>query len=282
MSTADLDTALLDLTDAQLNAALVRRAQAKADRMKRQSADRMAKLRERRLAAAQPVNSDAGVTQSVTQEKRNITSESYADSDAGVTQEQGTAPSPSPALSPVPPIPPTPTPNPLNPPEPPQAAGGEDEEVKAEKQRKAAEHRALSIRIGSIVRRKPSTDWLPKEKTALVKLYPLPEADIAVVERYYAAPMDAARDYRRRDLFTLLNNWPGEVDRANRHFGLNGHSLSAAKPLDEIVTEEIFRAFMTSDPDNGRFAPMLNELPLPISRLRTVRETFTAWKAKQP
>ncbi|MBK1835380.1 hypothetical protein [Roseibacillus ishigakijimensis] len=40
------------------------------------------------------------------------------------------------------------------------------------------------------------------------------EDDLATLEGYYLAKHESGRDYRRRDLQTLLNNWTGELDRA--------------------------------------------------------------------
>ena len=74
--------------------------------------------------------------------------------------------------------------------------------------------RALAPRVGAIMRRRPDTAWGKKEKDALAALYPLPLEDLALVETYYSALIPSARDIRRRDLVTLLNNWSGEVDRA--------------------------------------------------------------------
>lgn len=102
-----------------------------------------------------------------------------------------------------------------------------DEDKSSSRGASKEELKSLSIRIGAIMKRRPSTEWLPKEKKALKALAPIPEEDIAAVEKYYAAPVQIASDYRRRDVFTLLNNWPGEVDRANRHFSSPANSKPA-------------------------------------------------------
>jgi len=77
----------------------------------------------------------------------------------------------------------------------------------------------LKVRLGGIKNRKPSTKWSDKEDRALKKLLPLDPREVVLLEWFYSLPEPSARSksallYRRKDLFTLLNNWPGEVDRA--------------------------------------------------------------------
>lgn len=43
------------------------------------------------------------------------------------------------------------------------------------------------------------------------------EGDIATLSRYYNAPHPEGRDYRRRSLAALLENWSTEMDRARMH-----------------------------------------------------------------
>jgi hypothetical protein len=40
------------------------------------------------------------------------------------------------------------------------------------------------------------------------------EEDLVLIENYYSQLITKEEDFRRRDLFTLLGNWGGEVDRA--------------------------------------------------------------------
>lgn len=75
---------------------------------------------------------------------------------------------------------------------------------------------AIQSRINRIKRREETTRWSQKEIRALKQLLPIPEEDFAAVERYYAAIIPKATDYRRHDVATLLNNWAGEVDRAKQ------------------------------------------------------------------
>jgi hypothetical protein len=51
---------------------------------------------------------------------------------------------------------------------------------------------------------------------ALKAITPIPAEDLKLIEAYYNFSHPPAADYRRRDLQTLLNNWPGELDRARR------------------------------------------------------------------
>ena len=76
------------------------------------------------------------------------------------------------------------------------------------------------IRINGWFRRRPETLWTVSEAVLLKAISPRPE-EVEGMERYYLAPIAQNRDYRRRDLITLLNNWQGELDRA-RNFSTNG------------------------------------------------------------
>jgi uncharacterized protein YdaU (DUF1376 family) len=82
--------------------------------------------------------------------------------------------------------------------------------------KKSREQRAESReRIGAIFHRRSGTPWTEKELAALRKLE-ITEDDLGAVERYYARhwPPQRERNILRHDLLTLLNNWPGEADRA--------------------------------------------------------------------
>jgi len=70
---------------------------------------------------------------------------------------------------------------------------------------------AFRLRIGAIVRRRHDTPWNTKEMKALKEVFKLntPEEDIKLVEARYKTN----DPYLRRELYTLLNNWNGEVDK---------------------------------------------------------------------
>jgi uncharacterized protein YdaU (DUF1376 family) len=75
----------------------------------------------------------------------------------------------------------------------------------------------LQRRFNRMVGRRDTTAWdVKKEIRRLKTLEPIPEDDLLAVEKYYGAKIPEGKDYRRRDLCTLLNNWAGEVDRARR------------------------------------------------------------------
>jgi len=73
------------------------------------------------------------------------------------------------------------------------------------------------IAINRFFNRKENTLWTVADTLKLWKIRPTPE-EIDLLGRYYADIIDADKDIRRKDLPQLLNNWPGELDRANGHF----------------------------------------------------------------
>lgn len=78
---------------------------------------------------------------------------------------------------------------------------------------------AAMARIGAWFNRRRSTPWSEKEIRALKMISPIQDEDMKLMEDYYApsTPPSPAKDYRRRDVLTLLNNWTGELDRARRY-----------------------------------------------------------------
>lgn len=68
-------------------------------------------------------------------------------------------------------------------------------------------------------RRRPTTPWTEKEMKALRAVFPYSVEDLACLSRWYDNPDQSARTYCRRDIQTLLNNWPGEIDRARQKYG---------------------------------------------------------------
>jgi hypothetical protein len=93
-----------------------------------------------------------------------------------------------------------------------------------------ADHEKRLLAINAIMGRRDSTRWSEKEFAAFkaAGLAAMDDADFVAqaeaVRGYYGAPLPLLRscwgvagtekDFRRRELVTLLNNWPGEVDRA--------------------------------------------------------------------
>lgn len=73
-----------------------------------------------------------------------------------------------------------------------------------------------SMRVAAVMHRKLTTPWSKKEVAAYRALGTIPEEDLAAIETYYSKNWPPCRDANvlRHDMLTLLNNWPGEVDRA--------------------------------------------------------------------
>jgi hypothetical protein len=71
-------------------------------------------------------------------------------------------------------------------------------------------------RLAAIFKRKPTTPWTAGELRAFRNIGTIDDDDLSALERYYAANWPPCRDKNilRHDLQTLLNNFPGEVDRA--------------------------------------------------------------------
>lgn len=122
--------------------------------------------------------------------------------------------------------------------EPEGGQGETDPQAKAKAERRAG-IAALGQRLGAIFHRQPGSKWSDKEKAAVIKLYPQPDDDVALIERYYADlwPPGNDRNILRHDLGTLLNNWPGELDRARKHAASRpgAPTASATIPPEKIA-----------------------------------------------
>ena len=87
------------------------------------------------------------------------------------------------------------------------------------------------LAVGGLKRRQEGTAWSPAEFEAFkaARLDTLSSDDFAgqveTLRGYYLAAIPREKDYRRRDLATLLNNWPGEIDRAREWNRANGDGL---------------------------------------------------------
>ena len=75
----------------------------------------------------------------------------------------------------------------------------------------------LQIRVGKLLGRRESTKWSDKEVSALDAIGEPSEEDMALLENFYNAVIDADQDHRRTALLTLLNNWNGEVDKSRAY-----------------------------------------------------------------
>jgi uncharacterized protein YdaU (DUF1376 family) len=71
---------------------------------------------------------------------------------------------------------------------------------------------AFRLRVGAMIRRRPTTQWSTKEMKALKEVFDFktPEEDLFALEVRYQSD----NKYLRRELMTLLNNWNGEIDKS--------------------------------------------------------------------
>ena len=161
------------------------------------------------------------------------------------------------------------------PPEAPPKSGAGRALTVAQRQRmRIAENSPLMVTIGSWFRRKPTTKWTLQESEALEQVNPS-ESEIELMAKYYTASMSPKDNIRRRDVGTLLNNWPGELDRARdfnsgTFFRDNGRANSEVlKELRERLKEaKKDIAGMTQD---GRYVPTEEDEWLRLKELRKDR-----------
>lgn len=71
---------------------------------------------------------------------------------------------------------------------------------------------AFRLRVGDLIKRRPTTQWSTKEIKALKEIFDFntPEEDLVALEARYQSD----DKYLRRELMTLLNNWNGEIDKS--------------------------------------------------------------------
>ena len=95
---------------------------------------------------------------------------------------------------------PSPSPSPL------------DTDTKKEPKQLPPELEAFRLRVGAMVRRRPTTHWSTKEIKALKEVFAFntPEEDLVALEARYKSN----DPYLRKELETLLNHWNGEIDKA--------------------------------------------------------------------
>lgn len=77
----------------------------------------------------------------------------------------------------------------------------------------------LARRVAKLVKRRPTTPWSDKEIRQYKKLVKAgcfeSLVDLELLEQFYAFEHKRGDNgIHRRDLYTLLNNWPGELDKA--------------------------------------------------------------------
>jgi len=91
------------------------------------------------------------------------------------------------------------------------------------KSQRVEENTEQMIRIGSWFGRREDTLWQAEEAAALAALGVMPESEMELLEWWFleagdgdAGDKNDERNYRRRQIPQLLNNWSGEIDRANK------------------------------------------------------------------
>jgi len=94
------------------------------------------------------------------------------------------------------------------------SGGCKDKDKDKELDKKKDSIQTNAARIGTWFRRRVTTKWSDKEIKALKAIGEIDDEDFQIMEDYYTANIHKDKDYRRRDVQTLLNNWTGELDRA--------------------------------------------------------------------
>jgi hypothetical protein len=116
----------------------------------------------------------------------------------------------------------------------------------AEKTAKVTKVRAntpLMVELGGLFNRRETTMWTVNEAQALLMLCPIVPHEYRPVRTYYRATLDKRDDIRRRDLITLLNNWPGEVDRATRRANLANGGVEKIEKIERPIPDD-FNEFL--------------------------------------
>ena len=94
---------------------------------------------------------------------------------------------------------------------------------------------AFRLRVGAMVRRRPSTHWSTKEIKALKEIFAFktPEEDMIALETRYKSN----DPYLRKELITLLNNWNGEIDKARSPLLPDAGVSRAGAPLSTNIKD---------------------------------------------
>ena len=88
---------------------------------------------------------------------------------------------------------------------------------------------AFRLRVGAMLRRRPSTKWSTSEIKKLKEVFELntPEEDLVRLEQRYKSN----DPYLSRELETLLNHWNGEIDKTQSDL-ISGNNKLGASSLD--------------------------------------------------
>jgi hypothetical protein len=84
---------------------------------------------------------------------------------------------------------------------------------------------AFRLRVGAMLRRRPSTKWSTSEIKKLKEVFDLntPEEDLVRLEQRYKSN----DPYLRKELDTLLNHWNGEIDKTQSDLISGNNKLGA-------------------------------------------------------
>jgi hypothetical protein len=143
------------------------------------------------------------------------------------------------------------------------------------------------LRLGALFGRRETTPWADKETKSLKVISPIPEEDLALIEKYYRIPpVDPQHDYHRRDLYSLLNNWTGELDRAR----LAVNSYANPRPVNgQPAPENVWALGKRRDAVDEEIAEVRRGLPdlypeerEKLRKLRSIRQALTIQIAQSP
>lgn len=130
----------------------------------------------------------------------------------------------------------------------------------------------LMVELGSLFNRMESTKWTVAEAKALLDILPIDPDEYRSVRTYYRATIPTNEDFRRRDLFTLLNNWISESDRASRRANTATGGVVKKDKTERRMPED-FEAFL--DYSNPALLTRKDEA------WRHMKKEYDEWKEAQ-
>jgi hypothetical protein len=89
--------------------------------------------------------------------------------------------------------------------------------------------------LNKLYRRKSTTQWSPKDMGKLRVIMKRKDAmqELREIEEFYTS----GYQYRRRDIYTLLNNWTGELDRARNRSRIGSGVSGGSTPIRPSPTD---------------------------------------------
>lgn len=104
-----------------------------------------------------------------------------------------------------------------------------------------------ALRVAALFNRRPTTPWSEKEIKVYKKLVKdalLIEDNMEVIERYYVYERRKGdKGIHRRDLYTFLNNFSGELDRARAWDEIKRKQLSANVSRNKALVSQSDQEF---------------------------------------